>query len=974
MSEKLTFKQARNAISDEISERFSLPTRESTMANDAKCDQLFEKSKAICENRSFEECAQDLVSSSAFIEAEDCYMEMAKDFAIADVIESLSNDSLIGKLSVPLSCLSSDEACITEEIFKEASQYAISLADILFLSGDIDYQSLLGEYPSGINVFGTDDGIAIGRPTDWADALWRALTASAIADITADRLEDLKIIDEIALLGGVESSSMDSNGDGKIGVIDAIAFALSDIEWERYAPAFDAYGISHPLDSRHYPPEILDRIECIAAKVESDIGIGREEDGFCEAFIPAFIEEGEKSFADGGLCFGYTEAPTISFNLEPEMTSAEAFAVCMDPDHTFGSCTEMTFMIMGALEATGVPCHMSSMNTENHAYPAYRGVSLDPIGIGEIGWSDESNPASTYYFNRAAKEEDDLIYSVLASLIDPDIYYNAHSVDEVTNKIIRAGTYDDGRHAELFEELLKEFDSVVASNPKRILPFNELGNIITALPNGAGLELAISILKRWPDSPYAIRPIMVALASHPDHLKSKQGDMEAAKRYELKLSEVALRLDDEFPNSGFSETLRASYLMSFGNMELAKVRLDMALSLNPNNATALSMMASLLLVKGRFDESKAYAEKSIEIAPNHEGNHSTLAIVAQLRGEIDLASVEARKEATVYYNNPVATLLAASLANARYKPHEGLELISDMPKPDEVVQAHSYMLMGKYRQALKAINSAMEAASNTGPLHQIAAFIHLHMWNTEEARKASSGIDDAAMKAVIDFNIATSEGDLESAQKILSSSESIQGLDPIITEGLEPTLLCMVGDLEGARDIYEDLATKRSHEIGYKVAINYIDVELGHLEKVRKSLEGLMADYPKIAILKEQEAILLLREGEYKKALAVSNEILKAAPLNFNALIVKGFSLMELGMTKRPLKIGKKLVRRFPKLPAGYMLMARAHLARGKISKAQEFLQKARDIAHYDAKTWPRMSFSALAKDIEAAKAKKKSD
>jgi tetratricopeptide (TPR) repeat protein len=588
------------------------------------------------------------------------------------------------------------------------------------------------------------------------------------------------------------------------------------------------------------------------------------------------------------------------------------------------------------------------------------------------------------------------VHGRLASLIDPHVFYDTSAIDKHVDVITSAHDESDeipidaralllavngeGASSGIFEGLLSEFDLVIESNPKTIVPFNHLGHIVTQMPNGTAEELGFAIIKRWPNNPYALRPLSYAISMHPDYRKSKMGDKDAASRFRGKLNTAVVRLTDELPHSGLAETLKARFAISEGRNEEAEELLAKALQHNPENAQALSLLANIATSSGRYDEANELIGKAMEVAPNMEGNHSTLALIAQLRGDIELASTEARKEAIVYYGNINSTLLAASLAITRMKPLEALEILDWFPSDGLWESAlapsrtHAYLLLGDFRRAKAIISEVIRREPENANLRVMTTLAHIFEYNHEAAREEAVKIDNPLVKTMMEMNIALLESDLDSTEKQLSSVKSIPGVDKLFIEPIEASLLQLRGKLNEARDMYKRMSEEKPHDPTIKLGIVACDLFQGDFKAARKLFDEISAESPELYLVKTHEPLLLLGEKQYRRAIAAADDLLRASPTNVMALFATGLALTELDRPKAALRIGEKLVKHSPENSLGYLTKARAYLAKGKISKAEKLLKKVRELEHYDPKEWPLMSSSALAAEIEAAKAKKKSD
>jgi tetratricopeptide (TPR) repeat protein len=964
MSEKLTFKQSADLIREDLEKAFYIPTEEEFEASLEQCEALAGEAMQMSCDGSLKECAPEITWSDDYHRITDCYLEAGMGKAMPQLLRMASirasaifSNCFVEKIFISGPCVSPESIDAAKGLAARIAEESVDLLKEV-------YVDTVSRYPSYLGTKGT---ISLFRSE-------RVLID--VVDGAYDLIKERNDVDIIVGLSGLPKWTFDADGDGEVNLIEALALALTDEEFERYLPILDSYGLKHPHDSRDYPPEIMERIECLAAKVESEIGLSRGDEGFCEAFIPAFIEAGGNSFADGGLCFTDNEPRTMSIRDEPELTSAEAFAVCTDPDRNYGSCSEMTYKIAGAVRATGVPCKMSTIKTETHAFPAHEGVSFDPVGLGEIGWSRETYPTAMYYNSLAFKDSSVRLYGLLAKTMDPDSYYDSSAIKGAENNI-RLMHLLLGK-APSFDPILTEFDEVITQNPGAISPFNHLGSIVAGMPNGAAIDLAVAIIKRWKDNPYSIRPIIAALSLHPDYVKSQQGDSEAKARFDTKLGEVAALLEKELPSSGIAETLKANFMLSESRYDETAGLLARALSLRPDNAKALGLMASLSAILGKYDEAEAYVERAIELAPNTEGNHSTRAMIAQLRGDIDLAAAEAMREVTVYYGNISATLLAANMALVRQRPLEALDRIDAFPDDGTwfnviaPIRAQAYLMLGRFRDARRILDRLERDNPSNPTLDMTMVIALLSEGRIEAARERTDRIANPLVKSFMTAFIALSENDVASAERMMEQIESSGGVDKTFSDELVPHIMGTKGDLEGAERALHEHLSRKPYDVAAETLLIANNIETGKVAVARQRFDDLMKEHDELFCVRQTEPILLLREERFREALASANSVLKDNPRDSGALSAKGFALLKRGNERRAVDIADRLIGLLPKSPAGYHLKARAYFAMGKLSKAEAFLKKSIEVEIYDSTDWPMMSSSALAKDIEAAKASKR--
>lgn len=113
-----------------------------------------------------------------------------------------------------------------------------------------------------------------------------------------------KLADWLLKEEGVPLGTLDGNGDGRASFAEAAAYIYKSPRWQEFLTVFDKIGLKHPLDPRGIPARIKARVLELKAKVEEKIKKKPGDEGYCAAFLPAFVEAGKKSYQEGGACLG----------------------------------------------------------------------------------------------------------------------------------------------------------------------------------------------------------------------------------------------------------------------------------------------------------------------------------------------------------------------------------------------------------------------------------------------------------------------------------------------------------------------------------------------------------------------------------------------------------------------------------------------------------------------------------------------
>jgi tetratricopeptide (TPR) repeat protein len=831
-------------------------------------------------------------------------------------------------------------------------------------------------------------------------------------------------------------AAMDADGDGTISLEEAAAYALAQPDWERFRKPLGLAGIRHPLDASTFPPRLKARIEELVRRTESGIPEKRGEPGYCEAFVPAFVDAGKPSFKKGGLCFGSTEKRTLSIEREPEMTAAESFALCLHPNRgVYGSCTEKTYQVMAALKAADIPCDVRARLTENHLYPAVGERSVDPARIGEIGWSFEIQPAAAYLWSLALKGSSRLLVDIeqieqIAVLMEPGLQWNVTKIKEGIQELKtlyarkeflqvpiegRPATPDpmslddpslrglldipnehtpasqpqvlggsrwqsdltdpSERIQETIRAILDELDAVLTANPKTIVPLLSLRTHLFSLPTEGRIDVALAVLKRWPQNPYALQPLLFVIGADTDLLHAERGDAAAARRFDESARRLAGRLSEEFPFSGIAETVLATAAEMMDRIDERNTFALKALAHNPRNASALQMLARDDLANGRYEATDALIRDAIAAAPNMAGNHYTLALTAQLRNDFALAEAEAGKEATVFTRNATASWLAVNLALLRGQPAKAMALLNwrgngetaQLLRGHRSALAQALQLTGDVREARRLMLQQLESAPADPGTHVMLASLALQENDVAAARSHIRKLRGPASKAVrlqMEFQVTQVENDLPGMRGLLEEMRRLPGIDPTLLARSDIAVDIAQGRLDEARR-----KTLAMSPLDYSSSLNviHIDILQGRLPAVEQCAAAFAKAHPDLFWTKTLRASLLLRKERFREALAVADAALAINPRASDALTAKGFALLKLARTSEALAIGKQLDKMLPHQAGGKYLMARTLLAMGKPEKAKELLPDIKSLENYDLISWPLFSSSALECEIEAA-------
>jgi len=712
---------------------------------------------------------------------------------------------------------------------------------------------------------------------------------------------------------------------------EAATFALMSSKWHEYVPKLDelAPGFPHPLDMRNATPEIRERIRNLALKAMDEVEIPPEDAGYCNAVLARFDELGAGTFADGGICFAYSESESGGIE-DAEMTAVEVMSACQKDEKQLGTCTEKTYIKVAAVELAGLPCKLDTMDTEFHVYPEHNGISYDSSKVGPIGWKRKTNPVAIYYASIAAKTGDSTALKI-ASLADPD------SIPDYSeyNKLIRK---------DRFEEALAVLDRVISKNKKSPKIFIDLQVTMRGLNTPRKAKLLVEIIKKWPDNPYLSLPIMATLSISDRVTKA-----------------VAVLLHREFPDSGLGEMIDAFILSGRGKASETEEMLIKSARLNENNAQAYQWLALSYRAKGDYGRARKTLKKAMEIAPNLPNNHYTLGQIYRREGNVDAAFEEAKKEAMICYVNPNARLLFAELlvqtgwlgnAISNLK-----ELIPTMTGSGNISRAYME-LINAYIQA--GMNDAArrtyeEAKKLVGESETISQALYIELWDRQydKVEELFENIPEKFKDRMFvknwKFELALARGRISDAGDILDDIEKLSS-----NTGYYKGLLALAeGRLLKARIIFSRLSGRNKYEVPFHSMKVKCDIIRGKVERAERDLHKLTKDFPEAFEVRKLLPLYHLRKGDNARALLAAKKLLAINPDDMDLLVIKGFAMLGDGVPDGAIKTGKNLAANFPHSMAGNILLARAHMAKGEFKKARMFAERAMEQKTDAAILWP---------------------
>lgn len=853
-------------------------------------------------------------------------------------------------------------------------------------------------------------------PKAYREYLAGRRSCQEILDIATQALEareqgEQRLVKEIALLDGKEPASYDLNADGRTELPEALASVLRGSNWQRFQSVLEELHLGHPMDTAEISPAMRKQIRQVATRTLARHPLDPNNPRSCDSFVPAFIAEGAASFRDGGICLGYSTPPLIPAKYEPEMTAAEAFHYCEHPGLLFGSCTEMTYKVTAALRAAGIPCSPQTMLTENHAYPAMPSAiapfasellepireeieaRTDPSHLGSIGWSLPVDPLALYLHELGLRSDTDQVNQLAArtaAFMEPTAFWDSDGI-MLGNILLQLADntdkpLDPKGYGNLLNGWLESFDLQVEARPRSNHAFHTITSAALQLGEAEGEQLALAVLLRWPQNPYALMPLREIVLNSAVARSALHGDPQAIEATIAKTRALASIVDQALPKQGLGSALLSSVLIMLpGHQRDAQQSAQASLAQKPDNAFALQTLAFIATTELRYDEADRLLHHAVHAAPNLANSHYLLAALAQHRGELDRADQEAQKEATVFLDNPSGWVLHLDLLLARERPREVLREISvamsRLPKASEWLE----LLLPRLAQAstdtgdFKTAHAALDALDGLQGNRQVCGLLRAQLALMEEdpaaARAAIATLNESEAGVLglqTAFTLARLENNRAEIRRLGNLLISRNGIDPQEQEYARAVLLEERGEEREARRIFERLAARGGSMQWLRLQQAMRDLDAGKAS-APQALSDLIRERPDTFYYQTAAVYVPLREKQYAAALRLAEKLLKHSPESTQVLFAKGLSLVFLGRPGAALPIAKRLSEKYPLRAEGTILQARALLRQGKVAEARALLPKIEERTSYDPPNWPELSLAGLRADIEAAEHEAKS-
>lgn len=478
--------------------------------------------------------------------------------------------------------------------------------------------------------------------------------------------------------------------------------------------------------------------------------------------------------------------------------------------------------------------------------------------------------------------------------------------------------------AEEFEKAKIEYQNVTQMDPENDGAFADLGETYVHL----------NLLLK------AAQSFAHAIAINPDNLKAqlRLGQILLLAGETRQARDMVTNIRNEYPENVEAMHLLSSIQIQERNMPLAIKTLEKAIDMAPSDPRTYLFLANLLSDENRLDEAESYYLKVIELDKTLRAPYMGLAALYRKKGQMDkieslinqwvkIPGDKAQKnydlarfqeiqghlkqaektylEASINFPKDTRALMNLGSFYTRQKQNDkALEVFLralDMDKKNLTIQtsiADVYFLQHRYTEAESAVDAVLTKDKN----HVQANFLKGRLYfNKREFPEA------------------------------LKQFEKVIGKSPGYARARYFKARCLLdrgkSDLEG-----QDL---------FRVAAGYMNSEAWERNLAKDELLKALKTDPGFINARILLSDIYLGNKETEKADQQIEAILKADPLNLQALVRKGrLKLMEKDLAGAE-KIYRSILERHPDYAGGYVSLGLAYQGMGKAKEAMAAFNKA---------------------------------
>lgn len=380
-------------------------------------------------------------------------------------------------------------------------------------------------------------------------------------------------------------------------------------------------------------------------------------------------------------------------------------------------------------------------------------------------------------------------------------------------------------------------------------------------------------------------------------------------------------------------------------LEIALSQFRKVLDLNPNHLQARLMSATVLFQQKRIDDAITEAKRVIDLDDRNAYAHNILGSAYIAKGMTDEAVKELNraielepKLVSAHVKKGIVNLAQGKRAQGEEELETAVRVAPDVLNSRYLLASY-YMRQNKQARALEILKGGLKGGKQDAPLYNImaaAAFAGKREQDGLSFLQKAREVDQTYLPAT--FNLASYYISKKDNGRAVGLFNEILKREPANLKALVG--LGAIRESEGnAKEAlaYYTKAKDSKDPVGYLTLASY---HLRRKEPARALAvadEGLKASAGNAELL-ELKGGLLAADKKYSEALAVYDELEKAAPAR--ALPLKINALVASKNISKAVEQAQKLVDARPKSAAGHLVIASIHESQKDYSRAMEAVQR----------------------------------
>jgi tetratricopeptide (TPR) repeat protein len=440
----------------------------------------------------------------------------------------------------------------------------------------------------------------------------------------------------------------------------------------------------------------------------------------------------------------------------------------------------------------------------------------------------------------------------------------------------------------------------------------------------------------------------------------QKGEREAGKgNWEAAASQFYKAVSEDEKNPIAFYDLGVAYL-HLGDLSKAKMAEEQALSLNPEFENAYIQLATILSKSGDSSGAENALRKLLDLKPDNQTAQANLKALLEERKKKDSRTNDTPPDSSEPVKMQVAPLSAgnnAAAGGASQGPGTTtLKADAILARAVQCQKSLKPEVRAVLEEAVSACqNNQLEAAKRllTQVIEEdpsiscvyasLGAIVGTQGDYDAEIAKEKIAIELDEHNAFAHCNLAWALAHKNRWKEALSENERALALEPQFTEAAVGKALAQneLGFKNEAAETLRDLIARNGSELLPRVAMSALLDREGASEAGQAELAKALESNPDSQTLKQWQALIELKKGNWAGAQDFYGQIVKVNPQDAQAWLGLGLSLTKLGDQSKAVEALEKAVRLSPDSAAAHMALGLALEKKGNSADAEHQLNEA---------------------------------